>query len=72
MLLFMRRTDPALSLTWQELRVVVLPSLKTSYSSTRSENLALGQIPSSIEIVIGFLSLVFGMTIIVDTIFYHF
>lgn len=43
---------------------VVLPSfLKTGFSFARSENLALGRIPSSIEIVTGFSSPVFGSTI---------
>jgi len=42
---------------------VVLPSLKKGCSSARSENLTLGQIPSSIEIVTVFLSLVFGSKI---------
>ena len=38
MLLFMKRTYPAPSLTWQELPALVLPSLKTGCSSTRSKN----------------------------------
>jgi hypothetical protein len=43
---------------------VVLPSfLKTAFSFARSDRLALGRIPSSIEIVTGFSSPVFGSTI---------
>ena len=43
---------------------VVLPSfLKTAFSFARSDRLALGRIPSSVEIVTGFSSPVFGSTI---------
>uniref|UniRef100_A0A2P2JQA7 Secreted protein n=1 Tax=Rhizophora mucronata TaxID=61149 RepID=A0A2P2JQA7_RHIMU len=67
-LLFVSNTAPAPSLTWLEFPAVVLPSfLNTGFSFPRSDNDVLGRTPSSMEIVTGFSSPVFGSTILVFT-----